>query len=463
MSQPARHAIFISHATPHDNAPTLWLGSKLAALGYEVWADIFRLRGGDDWERILEDAIRNKAAKFLLIGTPVSVQRQGVRNEVTIAVETAKRIKDNEFVVPLRFAAFDAPFLIVHAQYVDFAGRWAEGLKELVELLDARGVPRPAPTDSSGIWQSLQALGSQPLTDDPERLVSTWLPISQLPDTLSFYDFAGGISIGAAQKAIEEAPRPLLPYNRGFLAFAQADEVQAYFGPTLPLRKEAEVKADAFMSDGWSELGIELTDGRRKLTDLLRRALNLHFETLDSLRSTEVADGRLVWWQRKSDEAMAIKPFAWAEGTAGRRQIVGHSKARHVYWHYGINCWAQFSPIPHLRISGRVIFTTDGFTLVGDARRMHKMRRSFCRSWRNDRWRDLMLSFIHRVADGASRFEIPLGADTRVVFDLPPLMLDAPFGALVGDAADEPADDLVDESEFVPNEDNFDPNEDEED
>lgn len=40
----ARPAIFISHAAPEDNAFTLWLGAKLAALGYEVWADVLRLR-----------------------------------------------------------------------------------------------------------------------------------------------------------------------------------------------------------------------------------------------------------------------------------------------------------------------------------------------------------------------------------------------------------------------------------
>jgi hypothetical protein len=70
MGDTAREALFISHASPEDNAFTLWLGAKLSALGYEVFADVLRLRGGDDWERILEDAIRAKAAKVLLVATP---------------------------------------------------------------------------------------------------------------------------------------------------------------------------------------------------------------------------------------------------------------------------------------------------------------------------------------------------------------------------------------------------------
>ena len=63
-----RQALFISHASPEDNAFTLWLGAKLAALGYEVFADVLRLKGGDDWERVLENAIQ--AAKRDRIGLP---------------------------------------------------------------------------------------------------------------------------------------------------------------------------------------------------------------------------------------------------------------------------------------------------------------------------------------------------------------------------------------------------------
>ena len=106
MDEQARQALFISHANPEDNAFTLWLGAKLTALGYPVFADVLRLRGGDDWERVLEDAIRNKAAKFLLVATPYGVQKQGVRNEITIATETSKRIDEKAFIVPLRLASF---------------------------------------------------------------------------------------------------------------------------------------------------------------------------------------------------------------------------------------------------------------------------------------------------------------------------------------------------------------------
>ena len=204
MSGQARQALFISHASPEDNAFTLWLGAKLTALGYEVFADILRLRGGDDWEQILENAIREKAAKFLLVATPHGVQKQGVRNEITIATDTAKRIDDNAFIVPLRLAPFDAPLQIAHAQYVDFSKGWAPGLSELIALVSEWKVLKSLDKANPDIWRSVQLKDARSISSTSEHLVSNWLPIDTLPQRIIFYDFKGGIALGKAQTAIQK-------------------------------------------------------------------------------------------------------------------------------------------------------------------------------------------------------------------------------------------------------------------
>ena len=213
MSVQARQALFISHASPEDNPFTLWLGAKLTALGYEVFADLLRLKGGDDWERILETAIREKAAKFLLVATPHGVQKQGVRNEVAIATETAKRIKDNAFIVPLRLAPFDAPLQIAHAQYIDFSKDWAQGLNDLLALLLEAAIPKSGDKVNAELWQGVQLKDARTISNTSERLVSNWLPIEAIPERMIFYDFKGGISVGAAQKAIKESPIPLVAFG----------------------------------------------------------------------------------------------------------------------------------------------------------------------------------------------------------------------------------------------------------
>ena len=40
-----RRTVFISHANPQDNDVARWLGTRLAAEGYEVWSDITKLIG----------------------------------------------------------------------------------------------------------------------------------------------------------------------------------------------------------------------------------------------------------------------------------------------------------------------------------------------------------------------------------------------------------------------------------
>jgi hypothetical protein len=77
-----RSLVFISHATPQDNEFVLWLGTRLTALGYEVWADILKLRGGQDWTELLEEAIKDRAAKVLLVATPDGLSKKGVQREI---------------------------------------------------------------------------------------------------------------------------------------------------------------------------------------------------------------------------------------------------------------------------------------------------------------------------------------------------------------------------------------------
>jgi hypothetical protein len=190
MGGAARQTVFISHANPEDNAFTLWLGAKLTALGYEVFADVLRLRGGDDWERVLEAAIREKATKVLLAATPHGVQKQGVRNEITIATQTAKKIGDKQFIVPLRLAPFDAPLQIAQAQYIDFSQGWAHGLGELLALLEELRIPRAGGTGHAGLWQGVQLKDARVVAATSERLVSNWLTVESLPARIFFYDFS---------------------------------------------------------------------------------------------------------------------------------------------------------------------------------------------------------------------------------------------------------------------------------
>jgi hypothetical protein len=439
MGHAAREALFISHAAPEDNTFTLWLGAKLTALGYEVFADVLRLRGGDDWERVLEDAIRAKAAKVLLIATPHGVQKQGVRNEITIATQTANKIGDQEFIVPLRLAAFDAPLQIAHAQYIDFSKGWADGLDDLLALLSELNIPRAGGVRHAALWQGVQLKDARAITTTSERLVSNWLKLETLPAAIRFYDFKGGISLGEAQTAIEDSPIAVSAFNRGFFAFAPLHQLQDYFGPNLPLECIAERASGAFLDEGWPDLRLAVRDARPKFTDLARQSLDAFF-LAKGLLSFELASGRLAWWPTAARATLNRLSFNWPDGLSGSRQIVGRSNKRGFHWHYGVSCWSRSAPVRHVRVAGHVIFTADGHNPLGDPKRLHRLRRSFCKNWRNDRWRDLLLTFWFWLADGSPCVDVPMGEGVAMRLTLPSLTFEAPFGI---DAPDDtaPADD----------------------
>ena len=80
-----RQSIFISHATPQDNGFVRWLGARLELAGYSVWHDLGRLKGGDYFWPKIEGAIRNESFRFLAVVSKVSVEKQGVKDEWSLA------------------------------------------------------------------------------------------------------------------------------------------------------------------------------------------------------------------------------------------------------------------------------------------------------------------------------------------------------------------------------------------
>jgi hypothetical protein len=428
MSNAAREALFISHASsPQDNAFTLWLGAKLTALGYVVFADVLRLRGGDDWERVLEEAIRTKAAKVLLAANPLAMQRQGVRNEITIATQTAKRIDDASFIIPLRLAPFEPQLQIAHAQYLDFSKSWAAGLSDLLALLAELNIPRAGDSSHTDIWRGVQLKDARAVSSTPERLGSNWLVINALPAQIRFYDFKAGISLGSAERAIRESPIPIAAHTRGFISFAPMHQLQDYFGSNLPLELVAECTIDAFLQEGWSELNLLVRETRSKFSDIVRRSMDAFF-LIKGLEAFEFASEQLAWWPTAGHASVRRLGFRWPDGSGGSRQIVGRSNKRGFCWHYGVSCWGRTTPVRHVRVRGRVIFTSDGKEPIGDARRLHRQRRSFCKSWRNDKWRDLLSAFWFWLADGAAFVDVPLGEEVAMRLQLPPLSFEAGFG-----------------------------------
>jgi hypothetical protein len=104
-----------------------------------------------------------------------------------------------------------------------------------------------------------------------------------------------------------------------------------------------------------------------------------------------------------------------------------------------------------VQLTAHIIFTSDGRTPIAEAAKMHRARRSFTKTWRNARWRDMLLAFLSWFSNGESVLAIPVGSQDALWLELPPVQFQAPFRTvLVRDEDPEDAgtesDDLDDEA-----------------
>ena len=427
----SRQSLFISHANPEDNAFALWLGAKLAAMGYDVWADVLSLHGGSDWSRELEDALRSKAAKMLLVCTPSALEKQGVRNEIEIGVQTSNRINDPRFVIPLRLKPYDPPFRIAHIQYIDFSLSWASGLTELVDTLaDVFRIPRSA-TQKTSAWRSVQSRGETQVTRVPELLTSNWL----MPLTLPRYICYSEMNVLPRQ---EGGLWPTVSFKSGVLTFANLDTDRVGV-PAAQARGDSAILLDSFLQEGWRDLGIERHEARRQFSDLGNQALETYLKNR-GLKCYEGANRKKYWWGDKKTAPQSQITFRWG-GRPVRRQIVGFSAKRGVHWHYAVNTQLRTSPAVHVRVSSRIVFSSDGLVAIDSHSRMHTLRRSFARSWRNPRWRDLLLAYLWWVADGRLSIQLPVSCAEHISITARPMRVESPVSVQHADAGPEGDDD----------------------
>jgi hypothetical protein len=418
-----RNVVFISHANPEDNPFTIWLGAKLAAAGYEVWADVLRVRGGQDWQRKVEDAIRNRACKVLFAANQFAVGKQGVRNELQIASDTGKKIGDSDFIIPLRLGDFEKPFLVAHAQYINFERSWASGLKELLETLQDT-YKLPGATGNIGTWLELQLINGKKLTDTTEQLISTWLEVRRLPQWIYYNPDFNAVA----------KDYPKVPFKDGAITCVKQK------GQGCVSRRVSHL-----LASGWPALELAANDGWKKFADIANQAFgNLLRDK--GLKRHEMASPQPAWWVPATGPQGRLS-FKWP-GISGSRQIQGTSTKRGVRWHFGISPSFNGVPFHHIRLKSRLIFTQDGNNPLDSAVRAHALRRSFAKGWRNARWRDMLLSFLYWFGDGTTVIDVPVGPDQALVLSLPPLAFGCPVG--VEDAADISQDEDDPDVEFDP-------------
>lgn len=409
LVDPNRTLLFISHATPEDNEFVQWISTQLRIMGYDVWTDFGELRGGDVFWDQIEGTIRNRTSKVIAVLSTIAQQKNGFLDEINTAVTIERTKGYKNFVIPCRID--ELPFDEVRANLarkniLDFARNWSAGLRMLVETLDRDRVPRkPAAVTAVDVIKSLE-IRTQ-IQDKPESILLNWAELISYPKSISFYKIVNG---GPNLLEIFKQAVPCAPYRDGILAFASPSDVAEHSRGGLVLRRDCAVLTAEFLKGEAPELpSLNKLVARNAFSSLVRQAWDGTMRRRQML-PYELASGVIGWYAPVAFTPSNRVAFTDLDGKKRLKSLVGYSAKRGVYWHFALEArLAQGYPL-RLTTRPHVVFTTDGKTPIDSPARMHVLRRGFCRSWWNDRWRDLTVAFLAYLASDNSVIRLEAGA-----------------------------------------------------
>lgn len=454
MANLHRDVVFISHATPEDNEFVKWLGARLIGLGYNVWADVFKLKGGTPFWRSIEEAIRTRAIKVIYVASTASVDpsRTGVRNELAAAAIVASKLKDPEYIIPLRVNKVDFgsfPIQVVQLNALDFSDGWGGMLFALIETLEKANVP----LDHTKIDERMQFWKERTSRDAPkveigsEPLLTNLLPIETLPAEISFYEFNGPNT--EIKSSLDGTGIPYAQFARLIISFADIAELQSKMPPqfTLSLDKRIDLK-DFLRGPTRNETAPEWREARNILSNLVRRHVE-GFLVGRGLEIFERSSGNAFYFPLGLIEGGKVS-YLKPDGGKAKKAVTGRSEKYKVNWHLAMMVNIDLGPLAFVRFKPYICFSENG-VLISDPKRTSAIRRRFCKTWWNRQWRQLQQAFVAFLGSGDGGILVDLNGPEQLRLAGKLLQLEG-VRRLVGDiefddVPEEPEESLEDDPE----------------
>jgi hypothetical protein len=441
-----RDVIFISHATPSDNAFAIWLASRLSLYGYNVWCDKEKLIGAEDWWRDIEVAIRSRTCKFVLVVSGNILDDEGllvdgVGKEVALATTMKKQLGDNYFIVPMRidqtsFSSF--PIDLHRLNGIDCHANWADGLHRLSKVFERDNVPKVSDAHPSlESWREAHQILSRTISPEPEQLLTNWLEVQTMPECLNFYEMKITTTPSEMRAIASECSIPCAEHFRLLVSFAELNEMQNALGEAKPIGFRGSLPVGDFLKGKMGDIvGIKPSDARRKLSSIIRQAWDLKMEDM-GLSKYLMANGNIAWWfAHGTQEDMNLR-YVDLNGKSRKRSAVGVKGKRkdadgklttRYHWHLGFTMKPYVSDHSYVALQPRIIITEDGLTPLANKTRLNSVRRSVTSMWFNEKWRGLQMAFVSWAAQGDEHISLSLAANASIKFKGSLSVCDADFG-----------------------------------
>lgn len=416
-----KETLFIGHAS-QDNLFAVWLRSKLELLGYTAFCDVEDLGSGSFWNE-LDRVLTEESIKFLPIITQDYIDKSkevgsGVERELSRVMVLLR--KNPKLIIPIRLDKTswdDLSISTVGLQGVDFSYNWAEGLKQLIKILDKDDIkPNKVDPNKLNLVENLhKALGvNSSVLNKEERYYCNWFPV-ELPESLFIYDRK--FKFGEVKK---DFPYPHKKEKNLIITFCSPPSVENYF--------DYESRLQLNTAKALEENSIEF-DNERKIVNLNKKVIEILNK---AFRSYILDNGGKIYRLSGNKETYYFldeKPVSLKHLGKNYRSLITHNKKINI--HFAIEHNAILYPFPAYFINYHLVFTYLEFSnKITNKKKVHSLRRSIPTNWYNRHWFEKLLASTIYLSNDIDKKKIlvPIGDEEKLIINAVPLELTSPIG-----------------------------------
>ncbi|MBS1719069.1 MAG: toll/interleukin-1 receptor domain-containing protein [Armatimonadetes bacterium] len=391
MTESSRQTVFISHANPADNDAAGWLAAKLSALGYSVWIDVKKFRGGETIWRTIEPVLRVECRALILV---LSKSTFGQDGQLRIGVE---REMELGLTLERDYPKFVLPWIIddlplkdlpiqVHGRMSVPERRWSVALIRILDYLDSVGV-RPGNNNEAEtqVLQGLLLPDDIGVTHSTIRYDINRVECLKLPETL--FSVADDCSISS------ELVSGLAYAGRRF-SFHALKGSPRLFGQDMPI---VHSLSDA-LSRGIEQYPLSPLETRRLVVELIRKSLHTQLRQRGLIELQRPKKASIFFFNRDTVPNGKVLIKLPENSKRSYRNVWGIHK--NLYWHLGFEFSIGYADGFYVTLTPHILFTKDALLepldpdSIRDRRLQHKKRRSIAKLWFNDKWRGFYYTLL---------------------------------------------------------------------
>jgi hypothetical protein len=258
-----------------------------------------------------------------------------------------------------------------------------------------------------------------------------------MPDDIHYYETVGSLREDALKRRISRLSYSAVQHGRNLIAFADPRDIEDSFEGVASLRLRTSVSVTKFVDEGIPEVGLRGRDASNMMTHMIRDS----WERLCRDRGMisygySGAEGFHI----SSEQAANGFRVPWGRQGGGRRSSMLRNVARKHVWKYGVTAIPRLWPFWHVRLKARVLFAEDNGTPEGkpidDPKKMHRLRRSGCKGWRNKQWHGRLLAFLEIMSEDSAYIRVPVAPGHNMLLSSEPVLFTSPVSTRLPDTSD---------------------------